>query len=76
MWKGLDVLINAMRKENPDLVVMYYNLSPLFLDYFDLFSPDDLFEKCRGVRRGSQPAFLLQQPSGPVGCSHLWLLGI
>jgi len=44
MWKGLDVLINAMRKENPDLVVMYYNLSPLFLDYFDLFSPDDLFE--------------------------------
>jgi hypothetical protein len=44
MWKGLDVLINAMRKENPDLVVMYYNLSPLFLDYFDLYSPDDLFE--------------------------------
>ena len=44
MWKGLDVLIPAMRKENPDLVVMYYNLSPLFLNYFDLFSPDDLFE--------------------------------
>jgi hypothetical protein len=44
MWKGLDVLIKAMRRENPDLVVMYYNLSPLFLDYFDLFSPDDLFE--------------------------------
>jgi hypothetical protein len=44
MWKGLDVLIHAMRKENPDLVVMYYNLSPLFLDYFDLYSPDDLFE--------------------------------
>ena len=44
MWKGLDVLINAMRKENPDLVVMYYNLSPLFLDYFDLYSADDLFE--------------------------------
>jgi len=44
MWKGLDVLIPAMRKENPDLVVMYYNLSPLFLDYFDLYSPDDLFE--------------------------------
>jgi hypothetical protein len=44
MWKGLDVLIRAMRKENPDLVVMYYHLSPLFLDYFDLYSPDDLFE--------------------------------
>ena len=43
MWKGLDVVIKAMREENPDLVVMYYQLSPLFLDYFDLHSTDDLF---------------------------------
>jgi hypothetical protein len=43
MWKGLDVVITAMREENPDLVVMYYQLSPLFLKYFDLHSPDDLF---------------------------------
>jgi hypothetical protein len=43
MWKGLSVVINAMREENPDLVVMYYQLSPLFLDYFDLHSTDDLF---------------------------------
>ena len=43
MWKGLDVVIKAMREENPDLVVMYYQLSPLFLEYFDLHSPDDLF---------------------------------
>jgi hypothetical protein len=37
------VVIKAMREENPDLVVMYYQLSPLFLDYFDLHSTDDLF---------------------------------
>jgi hypothetical protein len=43
MWKGLEVVIKAMREENPDQVVMYYNLSPLFLEYFDLHSPDDLF---------------------------------
>jgi hypothetical protein len=43
MWKGLEVVIKAMRQENPDLVVMYYQLSPLFLEYFDLHSPDDLF---------------------------------
>lgn len=43
MWKGLDIIIKAMREENPDLVVMYYQLSPLFLDYFDLHSTDDLF---------------------------------
>ncbi len=43
MWKGLDIVIPAMREENPDMVVMYYQLSPLFLDYFDLHSTDDLF---------------------------------
>lgn len=43
MMKGLDVVINAMREENPELVVMYYQLSPLFLEYFDLHSTDDLF---------------------------------
>ena len=43
MGKGLSVVIKTMREENPDLVVMYYQLSPLFLDYFDLHSTDDLF---------------------------------
>ena len=43
LLKGLDVVIKAMREENPDLVVMYYQLSPLFLEYFDLHSTDDLF---------------------------------
>ncbi len=36
-------MIGAMREENPDLAVMYCQLSPLFLDYFDLHSLDDLF---------------------------------
>jgi hypothetical protein len=43
MMKGLEIVVKAMRQENPDVVVMYYNLSPLFLEYFDLHSPDDLF---------------------------------
>lgn len=42
--KGLGVVVGAMRQEKPDIVVMYYELSPLFTDYFDLHSPDDLFE--------------------------------
>jgi hypothetical protein len=41
--KGIDIVVKAMRQENPDVVVMYYNLSPLFLEYFDVHSPDDLF---------------------------------
>jgi hypothetical protein len=36
LWKGLGVVVKAMREENPDIVVMYYELSPLFTDYFDL----------------------------------------
>ena len=43
MHKGLEIVVSAMREVNPDVVVMYYQLSPLFLDYLDLHSPDDLF---------------------------------
>jgi hypothetical protein len=43
MLKGLEVVVNGMREANPDQVVMYYCLSPLFIEYFDLHSPDDLF---------------------------------
>lgn len=42
LLKAMEVIVKAMREENPDIVVMYYSLSPLFLDYFDLHSPDDL----------------------------------
>lgn len=40
--KGLDVILGAMREEKRDLVVMYYGLSPLLSDHYDLHSPDDL----------------------------------
>jgi hypothetical protein len=40
--KGLEIVVRAMREENPDIVVMYYHLSPLFNEYLDLHSPDDL----------------------------------
>jgi hypothetical protein len=43
LWKGLDVVVKALREENPDIVVMYYELSPLFAEHLDLHSPDDLF---------------------------------
>jgi hypothetical protein len=67
MWKGLDVLINAMRKENPDLVVMYYNLSPLFLDYFDLYSPDDLFENAGEYDIEANRRFFFSSLLGKLG---------
>jgi hypothetical protein len=42
LQKGLEVVVSAMKAENPDLVIMYYGLSPLLLEYYDLHSPDDL----------------------------------
>ena len=67
MRKGLDVLINAMRKESPDLVVMYYSLSPLFLDYFDLFSPDDLFEEAGDYDVEANRRFFFSSLLGQLG---------
>jgi hypothetical protein len=42
LQKGLEVLIGAMKEENPDLVIMYYGLSPLLLQHYDIHSIDDL----------------------------------
>lgn len=42
LQKGLEVIVRAMREENPDLVIMYYGLSPLLIEHYDLHSPDDL----------------------------------
>ncbi len=41
--KALDVVVGSMREENPDVALMYYALSPLYNDYFDLHSIDDLW---------------------------------
>ena len=47
LQKGVEVVVGAMKEERPDLVVMYYSLSPLFAAHIDLHSPDDLF-MCAG----------------------------
>jgi hypothetical protein len=43
LQKGVEVVVGAMKEERPDLVVMYYSLSPLLAAHIDLHSPDDLF---------------------------------
>ncbi len=67
MQKGLDVVIKAMRDENPDLVVMYYSLSPLFLDYFDLLSSDDLFMASGEYDLEANRRFYFSSLLGPLG---------
>lgn len=41
--KALELVIGAMREIDPDVVVMYYNLSPLLTDFVDLHSTDDMY---------------------------------
>ena len=41
LLKAVEIVVSALREENPDIVLMYYNLSPLFVDYIDQHSPDD-----------------------------------
>jgi hypothetical protein len=67
MWKGLDVIVKGMREANPDLVVMYYCLSPLFSDYFDLHSPDDLFMAAREYDFEANRRFLFSSLLGEIG---------
>ena len=42
LQKGLEIIVGVMMEENPDLVIMYYGLSPLLIEYYDLHSPDNL----------------------------------
>lgn len=41
--QALDVVVPALREVNPDVCLMYYQLSPLFAKYFDLHGTDDLY---------------------------------
>jgi hypothetical protein len=67
MLKGLDVVVKAMREANPDLVVMYYSLSPLFIEYFDLHSPDDLFMAAGEYDLEANRRFFFSSLLGEVG---------
>jgi hypothetical protein len=65
--KGLDVVVGAMREVNPDLVVMYYSLSPLFIDYFDLHSPDDMFACGEDYHLEANRRFFFSSLLGEIG---------
>ncbi|HXJ96689.1 MAG TPA: hypothetical protein VMT20_27940 [Terriglobia bacterium] len=67
MLKGLDVVVNGMREANPDIVVMYYCLSPLLADYFDLHSPDDLFMAAGEYDYEANRRFFFSSLLGEIG---------
>jgi hypothetical protein len=56
-----------MREANPDQVVMYYCLSPLFIEYFDLHSPDDLFMAAGEYEFEANRRFFFSSLLGEIG---------
>ncbi len=67
MLKGLEVVVGGMRDANPDIVVMYYCLSPLFREYFDLHSPDDLFMAAGEYDYEANRRFFFSSLLGEIG---------
>jgi hypothetical protein len=65
--KGVEVVVGAMREVNPDLVVMYYSLSPLFIEYFDVHSPDDLFACGEDYEIAANRRFFFSSLLGELG---------
>jgi len=67
MLKGLEVVVKGLREVNPDQVVMYYCLSPLFAEYFDLHSPDDLFMAAGEYDLEANRRFFFSSLLGEIG---------
>ena len=67
MLKGLEVIVGGMREANPDIAVMYYCLSPLFREYFDLHSPDDLFMAAGDYDYEANRRFFFSSLLGEIG---------
>ena len=67
MMKAMDIIIPALREENPDLVVLYYSLSPFFAKYFDLNSPDDLGRCTEDFELEANRRFFFSSLMGEIG---------
>jgi hypothetical protein len=67
MMKAMDIIIPALREENPDLVVLYYSLSPFFAKYFDLNSPDDLGRCSDDFELEANRRFFFSSLMGEIG---------
>ena len=67
LLKGLEIVVSAMREENPDIVVMYYSLSPLLIDYIDVHSPDDLMISLGEYDLESNRRFFFSSLLGEIG---------
>lgn len=69
LLKSLELVIGAMREVDPDVVVMYYNLSPLLTDFVDLHSTDDMYLNADEYRAEANRRLFFSSILGGVGVS-------
>jgi hypothetical protein len=65
--KGVAIIVDALHSVDPDIVVMYYSLSPLFIKYFDLHSPDDMFLCTEDYQSEANRRFFFSGLLGEIG---------
>jgi hypothetical protein len=65
--KGVAIIVDALHSVDPDIVVMYYCLSPLFIKHFDLHSPDDMFLCSEDYRSEANRRFFFSGLLGEIG---------
>lgn len=65
--KGVAIIVDALHSVDPDIVVMYYSLSPLFIKHFDLHSPDDMFLCSEDYQSEANRRFFFSGLLGEIG---------
>ena len=66
-YKAVQLVVDALRSVNPDVVVMYYSLSPLFIDYLDLHSADDMYACGDGYELEANRRLFFSSLLGEIG---------
>lgn len=71
LHRSLGVITTALRAADPDIVLMYYSLSPLYADLVDVHSTDDMWAGGRRVSVRSEQAAVLRLAPGGDRCPQL-----
>ncbi len=66
----LEVIVGELRSVLPDVVVMYYHLSPLMNDLVDLVAPDDLFVAMEETHLSTNRRVYLSSPLAELGVPY------
>ncbi len=67
LMKALDLIGSAVREVDPDVVLMYYGLSPFLLGRIDLHSPDDLYAAMGDYDIEANRRFFFSSLMGEIG---------